>query len=187
MADDFDLFRERNDAQRWQAVVSRFNAALAIQQDLQRSIYEEKFDLIRRDNENLLNFIKDERQILDGKLCEALDKLEESEERCESLNNELTHLQETLDQILAEEKQLIRLESMLNEKSKSRDESFYKEEEENQKELLELTNVKQQLREDIRDLEINIEMQKRLGDSSETRGQCFITVPKVNNRNRNRH
>ena len=187
MSDEFDLLRGRNDAQRWQAVVSQFNAALAIQQDLQRTIYDEKFDLIRRDNEKHLNSIKNERLILDGNLCEALDNLESSEENCESLSIELALLRETLDKILAEKKELMRLESMLNEKSKSRAESSHKEEEANQRELLELDDEKQRLREEIRDLEIFIQMQKRLEDSSETRSQSFTTAPKVNSRSRTRH
>ena len=81
-----DLLAGRNEAQRWQAIVSQFNAALAIQQDLQRSIYEERFDFIRRENEKRLNDLKRERLELDDRLCDALDNLDVSKDEEDKLD-----------------------------------------------------------------------------------------------------
>lgn len=188
MTNELDLLEGRNEAQRWQAIVSQFNAALAIQQDLQRSLYEEKFDQIRRDNERVINEIKLERASLDNKLCEALDTIDDLNDELSIMEDNKIKLSGDLDMLRVEEDQLNRLSVQLQQKARLAAERSEKSEIETVEELERLDHEKQQLRDEIRDLKGFINMQTRLADAApDTQGQSFITAPKVKDRKKNKH
>jgi len=164
---ELDLLHGRNEAQRWQAIVSQFNAALAIQQDLQRSIYEEKFDIIRRENDNMQNALKKQRLQLESDLCEALDQLDISKDKEEEVSNQHLQLQKQLSEMIAERQQLQRMDNLLMKKGKSWAEGERRAEEE----LAELEKEKKELKEEIKDLRGFIKITNNL--DPEAVGQSF--------------
>ena len=185
MTGDLDLLHGRNEAQRWQAIVSQFNAALAIQQELQRSIYEEKFDQIRRDNERTLNEIKNERAVLDNLLCEALDNIDDLNDKLAMINKEEEELENQRESLKQGEQQLKRLGLQLQEKLRVLANESETKERQAVEELDMLDIEKRKLRDEIRDLKGFINMQSRLNSvAPDAQGQSFITAPKVKSRSK---
>jgi DNA repair exonuclease SbcCD ATPase subunit len=141
-----------NAAQRWQAVVCQFNAALSIQQDLQRRVYEEKFDQMRDATNLRISEIQTQRQTLNQRLCESLDLLDSTTDLLHTIRAQTASLQAQLDAATAELGKLRSLHSALLVQEQTVAAKMQTDRDNMLQELGELDRQKAELRDTVRDL-----------------------------------
>ena len=171
-----------NAAQRWQALVSQFNAALAIEQDLQRRVYECRFDLMRETTSKEISSIQGERQVLNQQLCEYLDELEIINDALSTTQvansalelEESKHKQE-LSKIKELHNKLVHQEQNVADKLRSSRQNMIDE-------LDMLDKEKKELRDNIKDLQAFIGLNKKLETLDIDQQAPVITIQKNKNK-----
>ena len=167
-----------NSAQRWQAIVSQFNTALAIQQDLQRRVYEEKFDRMRDATNAVISSIQQQRQSLNQRLCECLDKLEGISESLDSTRAENENLAQSLVDTNTEREKLKCLHERLLLQEQTIADKIASDRLRLEAELEQLDKEKAELRENIKDLKGFVAMHGTLGKMDIDHSAPVITIRK---------
>ena len=151
-----------NAAQRWQAVVTQFNAALAIQQDLQRRVYESKFDQMRDATNATIAGLQLSRQQLNQQLCESLERLDGRLDELHALRARKAELEATLAAEKAVCGKLQDLHKRLNEKEAEQTREVEAARNREEAELQALDARKAELRETVKDLKGFLVMHAKL-------------------------
>ena len=165
-----------NPAQRWQAIVSQFNAALAIQQDLQRRGYEEKFDRMREETSAKISAIRKTRHTLNQELCACLDALELKNENLEIVHKENSELDSQYAGLVADLRKLSDLHKRLEQEESKRADKSASDQATLELELAQLDKEKADLRETVKDLRGFLAMNGKLSKLDIDHSAPVITI-----------
>ena len=161
---------------RWHQVVAEYNASFESHQNRMRAYFENCFDSIRRENDDKLCRIREERDNCAERFCDLLDKQEETDALHTGLKAEVFALEqqmESLDSQLVEPEKLtdaLREKLVEEERTSGRAKALLDEE------LISLDRRKRDLRDEIRDLNGFVRMNKQLSLAGGESSSILATV-----------
>lgn len=161
---------------RWHQIVAEYNISFERQQNEMRSYFEDRFDLIRRENDEEVSRFRDARNACAQRVCDIIDELAELSESIGAMHEEVMRLEEE-ERDLA--KKTSTLESMIASTVASIrqvEEDIRKSEEEHEARLLQLEAEKTVLRDEIRDLRGFLAMSKRMSTISGGSGSTIMAT-----------
>jgi vacuolar-type H+-ATPase subunit I/STV1 len=140
-----------------------------------RMQFEERFDQIRRENEELVKSVRARRDECAQRVCDVLDEQAEVTDIITSFHEELAKLNLEESRLSKEVAALTSLESDLIERVRLVDSTYEEVRAECESELSRIADRKSQLRDEIRDLTGYIAMSKRVSDVGGEGGTILAT------------
>jgi hypothetical protein len=167
---------------RWHQIVAEYNVSFERQQNQMRSHFEERFDQIRKENDDDVQTIRVERDCCARRVCDLIDLQADSAEANSKLSEELIDIQK--EEAIVDErlKAINHMSHHLCNQISRLQETFRQRERDLQSSIIQLDAKKSALREEINDLRGFLCMNKRLSDLQSADGGTILATARRRNR-----
>jgi chromosome segregation ATPase len=169
-------YRPEDWPRRWHQIVAEYNISFERQQNEMRSHFEDRFDQIRKENDEEVSKLRDGRDTCAQRVCDIIDEQAELTESISSLHEELEKIQQ---EDIGLTKQALILDASIG---KTRTAIHHVEariaerEKEYSNRLLQLEVRKTALRDEIRDLKGFVAMTRRVASVEGGRGSTILAT-----------
>lgn len=169
---------------RWHQIVAEYNTSFEHEQNRMRTYFENRFDTIRRENDENVRKVRQLRDVCTARTCDVIDEQAEVAEGISGLKQQIAMKEE---EDLALDFQITTLKALSDRLSlqlREAENSCAQRQVQFESETLQLAALKASLRDEIRDLTGFIAMHKRVSTDPDTgKGSSIITTVPHGRRN----